>query len=41
LAYHAQRHRQGGLTASELETLSGSAQVSFAEAPVGTDASVE
>jgi DNA-directed RNA polymerase subunit beta' len=33
LAYHAQRRRQGGLTASELETLSGSAH-SFAEAPV-------
>jgi DNA-directed RNA polymerase subunit beta' len=41
LAYHAQRHRQGGLTASELETLSGSSQVSFAEAPVGTDAGIE
>ena len=42
LAYHAQRHRQGGLTASELETLSGSAtQASFTEASVGTDASVE
>jgi DNA-directed RNA polymerase subunit beta' len=41
LAYHAQRHRQGGLTASELEALSGSPQVSFAEAPVGTDAGIE
>jgi len=42
LAYHAQRHRHGGLTASELETLSGStSQASFSEAPVGTDAGVE
>ena len=42
LAYHAQRHRQGGLTASELETLSGSVpHASFTEAPVGTDAGVE
>jgi DNA-directed RNA polymerase subunit beta' len=42
LAYHAQRQRQGGLTALELETLSGSApQASSEEAPVGTDAGVE
>jgi DNA-directed RNA polymerase subunit beta' len=39
LAYHAQRRRQSGLTAAELETLSGSAH-SFAEAPVG-DGGVE
>ena len=32
LAYHAQRRRQGGLTASEIETLSGtSSAVTFAE----------
>src|ERR1700744_3036190 len=38
LAYHAQRRRQGGLTASELETLSGSsASASFAEAAAGSD----
>jgi DNA-directed RNA polymerase subunit beta' len=42
LAYHASRHRQGGLTASELETLSGSASpASFAEATTGSDIGVE
>jgi DNA-directed RNA polymerase subunit beta' len=42
LAYHTQRQRQGGLTALELETLSGSAsQASSEAASVGTDASVE
>jgi DNA-directed RNA polymerase subunit beta' len=42
LAYHASRRRQGGLTATELETLSGSTPaVSFAEAPVGSDNGVE
>jgi len=38
LAYHAQRRRQGGLTASELETLSSSSPAaSFAEAAAGSD----
>jgi DNA-directed RNA polymerase subunit beta' len=42
LAYHASRRRQGGLTATELETLSGSTPaVSFAEAPVGSENGVE
>jgi DNA-directed RNA polymerase subunit beta' len=42
LAYHASRRRQGGLTATELETLSSSAPaVSFAEAPVGNENGVE
>src|SRR5690242_4319473 len=42
LAYHAQRRRQGGLTASELETLSGSSSaVSFAEATAGSDEGAE
>jgi DNA-directed RNA polymerase subunit beta' len=37
LAYHAQRQRQqGGLTASELETLSGTASAAF-EAPAAVD----
>jgi hypothetical protein len=36
LAYHAQRQRQGGLTASELETLSGTAPTAF-EAPAAAD----
>ena len=38
LAYHAARRRQGGLTDSELDALSGSTPVvSFAEAPAGGD----
>jgi len=38
LAYHAARRRQGGLTDSELDALSGSTPVvSFAEAPAGSD----
>jgi len=42
LAYHASRRRQGGLTATELETLSGStAAASVAEATVGADDGVE
>ncbi|MCW0203061.1 MAG: DNA-directed RNA polymerase subunit beta', partial [Rhodanobacter thiooxydans] len=42
LAYHASRRRQGGLTATELETLSGSTPaVSFAEAPAGGANGVE
>ena len=42
LAYHAARRRQGGLSASDLETLSGSTPAaSFAEAPVGSDNGVE
>ena len=42
LAYHASRRGQGGLTASELQTLSGTASaVSFAEAPAGSESGVE
>jgi DNA-directed RNA polymerase subunit beta' len=42
LAYHAARRRQGGLSASDLETLSGSTPAaSFAEAPAGSDNGVE
>jgi DNA-directed RNA polymerase subunit beta' len=42
LAYHASRRRQGGLTATELETLSSSVSaVSFAEAPAGNENGVE
>jgi DNA-directed RNA polymerase subunit beta' len=42
LAYHASRRSQGGLTASELQTLSGTASaVSFAEAPVGSESGAE
>ena len=42
LAYHASRRRQGGLTATELETLSGStAAASVAEATAGADDGVE
>jgi DNA-directed RNA polymerase subunit beta' len=42
LAYHASRRRQGGLSASDLETLSSSAPAaSFAEAPVGSENDVE
>jgi len=42
LAYHASRRSQGGLTASELETLSGTASaVSFAEAPAGSESGAE
>jgi len=42
LAYHAARRSQGGLTASELETLSGAAAtVSFAEAPAAGDSDAE
>jgi DNA-directed RNA polymerase subunit beta' len=42
LAYHAARRRPGGLTATELETLSSPAiTASLAEAPVGSDSGVE
>jgi DNA-directed RNA polymerase subunit beta' len=42
LAYHAARRRQGGLSATELETLSGSAPLaSFAEAAAGSDNGAE
>jgi DNA-directed RNA polymerase subunit beta' len=38
LAYHAARRRQGGLSAADLEALSGSTPAaSFVEAPVGSD----
>jgi DNA-directed RNA polymerase subunit beta' len=42
LAYHASRRSQGGLTASELETLSGSTPVvTFEEASAGSNDSAE
>ena len=42
LAYHAARHRQGGLTEQELDTLSGSSSAaSFAEAPVSSEDGAE
>jgi len=42
LAYHAARRRQGGLSASDLETLSSSTPAaSFAEAAAGSDNGVE
>ncbi len=42
LAYHASRRRKGGLTATELETLSGStAAAAVAEATTGVDDGVE
>jgi DNA-directed RNA polymerase subunit beta' len=42
LAYHAARRRKGGLTASELETLSGSTPAaSFVEAVAGSDSGAE